>query len=229
MSKQQLIEYINENNYNRTEELVKVDQLLSISSKIKLGIHGSWGSGKTIFGEMLKLISEISLDSIDNDLLLSNIKFINDSIVILFDASKEDIFNNPLLSILKVSIDRFEELNIECYKKSEEKPKSLFKQIVDVVEGIKIESEENEFDDYYNTSKIIDKIKKLFDIKRNIVLIIDELDRCDPKYTLRTLNVIKHFFEIDNLAIIYLYNYEELWHVISNEYGYKNEIYLQKC
>lgn len=39
-------------------------------------------------------------------------------------------------------------------------------------------------------------------LEKPLVIIIDELDRCRPDYAIKTLETIKHFFDIDNLVFI---------------------------
>lgn len=64
-----------------------------------------------------------------------------------------------------------------------------------------------------------------------LILIIDELDRCRPDYALKTLETIKHFFDVDNLYIILPINKEAINYAVSSIYGDKNgnsENYLKK-
>lgn len=65
---------------------------------------------------------------------------------------------------------------------------------------------------------------------RKIVIIIDELDRCRPDYALSMLEVIKHFFAVDNVIFVLGVNLTELQNSVKARYGpgIDAERYLQK-
>lgn len=223
--------------YGRIDEIVNIDKLIGLSPNIKLGINGNWGSGKSVVARIIDYASNYQLDGEAIKYCESKFhNFMNENcFVIYYDASKEDIFNNPLLSLVKV-ISKYLDAKEELEKND------IFESLMNVclevpylsilargVKEIKKHfKEETYLNELYNTEFLIKKVKELFDENRKYVLIIDELDRCDPKYVLKLFNTIKHFFDLDNLAIMYFYNYDELWHLIKNEYGYENEQYLQK-
>ncbi|MBW0279565.1 KAP family P-loop NTPase fold protein [Shewanella xiamenensis] len=50
-------------------------------------------------------------------------------------------------------------------------------------------------------------------------IFIDELDRCRPSYALEMLEVVKHFFELDNIAFIVATDTEQLQHAVKAVYG----------
>ena len=229
--------YLQEDIYIRTEEIIHIDDLIGQSTNIKLGINGDWGTGKSVIANIIYYASNSLFD--ENVISTCKNLFTNfmseDRFVIYYDASKEDVFNNPLLSLVKV-ISNFLDKSKKFSKKD------VFESLINVclevpnlailarsVKEIKeYMSSDTYLDELYNTEFLIKKVKELFDENKKYVLIIDELDRCDPKYVLKLLNTIKHFFDLNNLAIIYFYNYDELWHLIKKEYGYENEQYLQK-
>ena len=230
-------EYLLIDKYGRADEIVNIDKLIGLSSNIKIGINGNWGSGKSVVARIIDYASNFQLDGEAIKFCESKFpNFMNEHrFVIYYDASKEDIFNNPLLSLVKVISKYLDE-------KKEFEKKDIFESLLNVclevpylailargAKEIKKQcNTETYLDELYNTEFLIKKVKELFDENKKYVLIIDELDRCDPKYVLKLFNTIKHFFDLDNLAIIYFYNYDELWHLIKNEYGYENEQYLQK-
>ena len=63
-----------------------------------------------------------------------------------------------------------------------------------------------------------------------LIIIIDELDRCRPDYALKTLEIIKHFFDVSNLYIILPINNEALVQAVQSTYGQmvNSENYLRK-
>ena len=138
----------------------------------------------------------------------------------------------PLLSLAKVICEELD--NQDALEKH-----NILKSLIEMFESIpnvgnivkfvhKSSETETPLKDMYSTQSIIDKIKSLFNEGEKYILLIDELDRCNPQYVLDLLSTIKHFFDIKNLSIIYFYNYEELWNIVQHYYGYKDEQYLQK-
>lgn len=65
---------------------------------------------------------------------------------------------------------------------------------------------------------------------QKIIIIIDELDRCRPDYALSMLEVIKHFFAVDNVIFVLGVNLTELQNSVKARYGagIDAERYLQK-
>ena len=60
-------------------------------------------------------------------------------------------------------------------------------------------------------------------LEKPLVIIIDELDRCRPDYAVRTLEAIKHFFNIPNVVFILAIDREQIESAISVLYGKKIE------
>ena len=50
-------------------------------------------------------------------------------------------------------------------------------------------------------------------------IFIDELDRCRPTYAVQMLEVIKHFFEMDNIIFVVATDTDQLQHAIKAVYG----------
>lgn len=55
--------------------------------------------------------------------------------------------------------------------------------------------------------------------EQKILIIIDELDRCKPKYAINLLEVIKHFFDNNQVVFLFGTNKLELAESIRAEYG----------
>lgn len=66
-------------------------------------------------------------------------------------------------------------------------------------------------------------IKFTSKFERPLVIIIDELDRCRPDYAVRTLEAIKHFFNIPNVVFVLAIDREQIESAISVLYGKKIE------
>lgn len=65
---------------------------------------------------------------------------------------------------------------------------------------------------------------------QKLVIIVDELDRCRPDYALSLLEVMKHFFMVDNVHFVLGVNLIELQNSVRSRYGTEIDAgkYLQK-
>lgn len=64
-----------------------------------------------------------------------------------------------------------------------------------------------------------------------LVFIIDELDRCNPLFSVRLIERIKHFFDIPNIVFVLVTDKKQLQSTICHEFGYNSETskrYLEK-
>jgi hypothetical protein len=52
-----------------------------------------------------------------------------------------------------------------------------------------------------------------------LVLIIDDPDRCKPDFSIKLMETIKHFFDIDGLFVILLLNYTSFTQSLKGLYG----------
>ncbi|KKA43468.1 P-loop NTPase fold protein [Salinivibrio sp. KP-1] len=56
-------------------------------------------------------------------------------------------------------------------------------------------------------------------LKSPAFVFIDELDRCRPSYAVEMLEVVKHFFELDNIVFVVATDTEQLQHTVKAVYG----------
>ena len=65
---------------------------------------------------------------------------------------------------------------------------------------------------------------------KKLLIIIDELDRCKPLFAIRTLEIIKHLFDIPNIVFLLSVDIKQLSHSISTIYGQNmdSEGYLRR-
>lgn len=170
-----------------------------------LSLNSEFGSGKTTFFEMWK------------DLLLSENKFK----VIYINAWESDYQGDALLAIISSFLKVFEDNHNK--EKAKEVAGRLCKlalsignDIVQKATGIDFikagQYAENEdgiatkmghecYKLYNERLELFDKLKSLLrnlanESERPILVIIDELDRCRPNYSIEFLETIKHFFDI---------------------------------
>ncbi len=162
-----------------------------------------WGCGKTYF--IQNLIRTMKEDSIN----------------ILYNAWESDFYDSPLIPLLVELLNKIE----DCYEKTE-----LEKDIKSLKEVVKNLCSKTSFQvgintNFINCSADFDPSKKMIEseyielkkliqdfrskletiqtrLNKKIIIFIDELDRCNPTYTIKTLEVIKHFFGIENVVFV---------------------------
>ena len=60
------------------------------------------------------------------------------------------------------------------------------------------------------------------EVDKPIVIIIDELDRCRPDYAVKTLEILKHFFDISGFVFVLSIDEEQLKSSVETLFGTKN-------
>ena len=201
-----------------------------------LGLDGGYGTGKTHFATRFcaQMHKEI--------------------MTLYFSAWEKDYYNNPMLSFVEMItwLVKNEQETIQAMNMPYAKQAliSLW-QSVDLsipftppacpISGkLNIKKLLRKTDDPILPTDILQKAK--YDlaefIKRlpnhKLVLIVDDMDRCRPDIAVKTLEVIKHFFDIEGLIVIIPVGKERLTKYINAFYGLPTdsredkEEYLQK-
>jgi len=223
------------------EKIIKLlDAPVDISPMV---IDGTWGTGKTEFSQ--KLYSYISEGS-------------NDKQVIYIDAFKEDHCEDALLTITSAIAKELPEKEkqaliqkmipaVKFGLKTFFKAGAgwILKQDADILadefhDAVKDASNaaidgtiENLITEHMeaenNINALKEKLKELASIKK-LVIIIDELDRCRPTYSVQLLEKVKHIFDIPNVTILLVTNLEQLKAAIHHSYGstIDSQNYLEK-
>lgn len=81
---------------------------------------------------------------------------------------------------------------------------------------------DNFFEDYKEYLKTIEELKEELgkvSKKKNIIIIVDELDRCKPLFAIRLLESVKHIFDVPNVSFVFALDMEQLSHSIKCIYG----------
>lgn len=176
-------------------------------------LNGEWGTGKSTF--LKEVINELEKD--DNVELFNN-----------YNAYENDYYDNayiPFFASIEDKIQLKKEFTnfIKSVGESTGRglvvisyavTKSIFKKsfnidIDDIKNNLKDLQEEKLNNDYlkdYNDFKkykikIKEKMNEICS-KKTQVFIIDELDRCKPSFAMETLEIVKHFFDVDNCIFI---------------------------
>ena len=185
-------------------------------------LSAGYGEGKTTFLERCE--KHIKLEKIDVDVININIW-------------ENDFNDNPFLALLE-SLNEMFGLEQIVNKKSEEHTNALISIAskyftngvisANTIKNIFLEKGEKK----QKTSKdFIQEIKTHLEKKtKKTIVFIDELDRCRPDYAIRTLEVIKHIFNVENIVFVLATDDNRLQSSVNSVYGSQvaSEDYLRK-
>ncbi len=79
-------------------------------------------------------------------------------------------------------------------------------------------------------TRLVEKIGKLESIKLPIFVLVDELDRCRPTFSIQLLENIKHLFGVPGVYFVIATNIDQLSHSVGAVYGtgFNSEGYLKR-
>lgn len=209
----------------------KIKKLVEISSPNKswsIAINGAWGSGKTFVMNMLE----------------KDLKEDSENIVIYYDAWSNDFYEDPLIAILYNILDIFEHLKgikkdiVQGLKNGLNAFLSILSAVPNVDKVMKAgkkafkeatKEREKKTDDeklsgYKCYSDFLKGTQKFIKdaIKENkLIILVDELDRCEIDYAMKVLNRLHHLLKIPNVFTITALNKEiienSLWYNFNKE------------
>lgn len=223
-----------------TGELQKISKaftgIIEVESKRKplvISIDAPWGVGKTTFidmwGEQLRQDNKLAIkfDAWKCDhsdyALLAIIAELTQQLEELKPAKKyvKEIKKNGI-SLCKAFIPATSRLALNfimAHLKLEKAAKEFVEELrVSVAEQVSAEIEE-----YQNKAKsLMDFKDSLAEAckKNTLFLFVDELDRCKPTFAISIIEIIKHFFDIENLCCIISTNIQAFSKSINKVYGY---------
>ena len=212
-----------------------------IEDPLVVALDGQWGSGKTYF--LKRWIGQ-------------HLKENEASTVVFFDAFAHDYISDPLPTLVTAlegqtnnkNINKLKEVvfNLakagtraglavltagvsEAFGKAGEE---FTKALGDQVEMSLEEYWEQEKGRSAAMEQFREALESMVSAGKDnkVIIVVDELDRCRPDYALEVLEVIKHFFSVDNVHFVLGVNLGVLENMISVRYGNKIDAnaYLQK-
>lgn len=239
-TQENIIKSIEEDWVKRNESLAYFYRLLiAQESSCSIALDGRWGSGKTFFVKQTKLLLDAmnfdnNMEDQLRDRIQSKIPFSNEekknncsNIAVYYDAWENDNDIDPVASIV------YEIINQIGDKYTLKNDTNIFQTagtFIDTISGkdiskiIKILKGENPLSKIMEQKHIEEKIKEFFSDIINergnrLVVFIDELDRCSPKYAVKLLEQIKHYLCDNRLTFVFSVNLEEIQHTIKQAYG----------
>ncbi len=224
--------------------------LLQMDNSI-VAFDGDWGNGKTFLAKQFQMVinekfnmklngkTQRQFNNI-NGLDFENI-IENSCYAIYYNAWEYDNDNDSVSSFLYYLLKKLnKEINSSKFKKV---AVNLIKNVIEKASSgwIKIDEDgkKNTIEDVLSsvieTETIREEIKKLLDELKtekydNLIIFIDELDRCRPTYALKVIEMIKHYLKMDNILIVCMTDIKQLSNCISSIYGgdYDSNMYLDK-
>lgn len=178
---------------------------------------------------------------------------------IYFSAWENDYMEQPFISFSAEILKYFNTTKPKAKKLLAKTTKAIFELIVNLTKSssltIGIDFKDNKIGASVDMNKAVNAVEKFIDnfiqkddyltnfkktlkglIKElpnnKLVIIVDELDRCRPDYAMKTLEIIKHFFDIEGLFIIVPTNIRSLHRSVKALYGIddeKSEDALYEC
>lgn len=201
----------------------------TFSSGCVIALDGKWGTGKTTFvrmwGEYMKK---------------------NGYTVLSFNAWESDFVLDPLICLIsefkKATVvagkDNVEKLTKAVAKISFAMLPALVGQIAKHLTGMDFQEIAKDamsetvnilnrcVDDYAKQRESLDDFRVALSEyvesvrqEKPVIFIIDELDRCNPNYAVKTLERIKHLFSVKNVVFVLAIDMQQFCHSIRGYYG----------
>lgn len=239
------IEFAFENNLiGRNESLFDFLEFLNnIEDDCSIALEGYWGSGKTFFVKQMEMIIKAINPFIETNkdlykIIQHNAKmhiknYNSDKMIrqvpIYYDAWLYDNESDPILSLVYSILETFNSELI--FKEINFNGDAIRESLNNILSSLHINLE---IPKLLNTNDWLSDIKKSRDIHSTIeeflnqlleergdrlVVFVDELDRCTPKYAVKLLERIKHYFNNDRITFVFSVNLEQLQHTIKSFYG----------
>lgn len=246
-TEENILETLRDNKMGRNDTLKNFLELLDKASDMSVfALNADWGEGKTFFTLQAKMILEYLNPNCAQDVeLASQLQqllslpqttmpkpLISKKLIpIYYNAWLYDDHKDPLLSFLYFLSITFQ----RKYTKVSESALKRFSQIVNLVSSWKLKFNYNseEFVEAFLGKDAAKEIVLLEDVKllmdeafcdilednEGVVVFVDELDRCNPRYAVDFLEMIKHFFCCANVQFVFSTNIKQLSETVRNVYG----------
>lgn len=224
-------DYFNRNTY--IQNLIKY--INNSESQTTFAVSGEWGSGKTVF--MHQFMYAVKHRNIFGGNAIGE-DGKKDMEVFYYNAWENELLKKPSIAILDSIIRKYYFWNKE--------DKANIQAILDKVGNIAVKVtssgilELNDFklesSDEIDIEKIEQDFREAIDYiinKRScnkVVIVVDELDRCNPTTVITMLEEIKHFYNHDSLCFIFSADFGQLSNTIKKMYGenFDADLYMQR-
>lgn len=239
-----IAQFCNDSIGRNIDVLQFVSLLNSIDENCSIAVDALWGAGKTFFVKQVKMVLD-AYNNFTTSIADSGKTEITNTcekayqcqefsdhpqLCVYYDAWENDNDDEPVLSLVHSIM---KEISSTDSFKEDMQSKNVAKILAGLVDAIcgtqtaqladamKCEDYLESIKDGHSIrSRVNDFFNKLFQEKGNrLVIIVDELDRCNPDYTVRLLERIKHYFSNKNITFVFAINSHQLQHTIKHHYG----------
>lgn len=172
-------------------------------------LNGSWGSGKTTFlGDVEQYINDNNDYQLFSNYNSFDYDFYENAYLPFFACIEDKVkLGNDFGKLMKCTGKNFVNSAVSI---SYSITNSFFMKKFDIDLNnfkdnlVEIQDEEylKNFKDFVACKKRITNKLKKYCKKKTQIIIIDELDRCKPNFAIETLEIVKHFFDIENCVFI---------------------------
>ena len=209
------------------------DVLTSIISNYNSGfvlaIDNKWGTGKTTFVKMWRQ------------------KLINENYSTLYFNAWENDFQEDVIIALLSELEELKDKGKQTFMKLVEKSATFLKkvfpavvkgvaskaiseegvnEVVEAVTEFTIEEVEAQIKSFNDKKKgindfriLLEKFVDNVDDEKPVIFIIDELDRCRPRYAVEVLEQIKHLFSVPGIIFVLSIDKIQLGNAVRGFYG----------
>ena len=217
--------------------ILKQEKYVENGTSKVYSISAEFGVGKTFFCERLADILEQDdvpvsmlniwkMDFYDNPLVPLLIK-LEETYSQQSETVRTKKFPNPD-GLLRVAKSIIAGINLDAQIPGVGEMNINGEKMVNTNEILKQNSTQKSiYDEYKTFEEELHKIKSFLEnwaksLERPIVVIIDELDRCRPDYAVKTLETLKHFFDIPGFVFVLAIDEGQLKSSVETLYGTKN-------
>lgn len=175
-----------------------------------LSINADWGYGKTTFVKMWEATLQnegyktIYFNAWESD-------FVEDPMMALIDGLRESFDGKDLPQEKLQKLSALWDAIIEIVKMLPTPKASIIGSLGSIFKGwvSKLLIDKNKLQQHRSVKKLVVDFKKQLaefaneiDGEKQLIIFIDELDRCRPDYAVQMLERIKHFFSIGNIIFV---------------------------
>lgn len=192
-------------------------------------ISADFGTGKTFFCEKLKSVLE--KDGVQTTKMnIWEMDFYEDPLMPIL-ANLNEVYKNENGTLPTKIIDstlKFSKNSLSFLCNTAVKSISQKALDIDIIEELnKHFSSKSLYDNFNQYLKALKELKEALaqwakSSAKPIIIIIDELDRCSPDYAVRTLEVLKHFFDVSGFVFVLAIDEKHLENSVKCLFGTEN-------
>jgi hypothetical protein len=220
--------------------------ILNVQAPLVLSLDSPWGTGKTTF---VRLWQSYLQKELKQSLVYFNAwetDYAEDPLIVLVSELDKWVKDKKNPTLTKQWTDKVKEAlpkiakraAIASVKAATFGALEIDEQIEGIAADLMGEFTSDLLDNFNQQSKAVIEFKTILQTvlddlgadQKNLIIFIDELDRCRPTYAIELLERIKHLFDIKRIVFVLSTDMTQLAHSIRGVYGDKfdAEKYLQR-